>query len=523
MGVGWIDWLVCAAYLAIVVALAVGSMRGQRDNEDYFVGGRRMNWWAVGVSLFATSFSSISFLGLPQRGAYQDFSFYLTILTIPFVITPILWFLFVPLYVRLRVSSGYEYLRLRFGTATQRAGSLLYCGYALGWMGAMLYAIALTLQGVLHLTPAQYFWTLVGLGLFATAYTAAGGLRAVVWTDVLQAVTLVATVLLVLLLAVSGIEGGWSGLWRIGNAHGRFHMVHFYDPPWDGKNFTASDSFYTALAFGLFMYLPGYTVAQNMIQRYICSGGLREGRGVVLLSACVNAVMGFLFLLLGVAIFCYFSQAAGPGMPALSSEDQILPHFVSARAPGVGLVGLMLAGLFAAAMSTLDSGINGVASVIVYDWLKGRPLSLWVSRLMTVALGLAVIAAALAAPYLGENVINIINTIAGTLLGALMAVFLLGMFVPRANQPGALIGLAAGAACLVAVIVGTNIPKWWYGAFTTVPTFLVGAAASYLFAPPPPDARHAIWWSNSATASRDGTPEGVNSETTAPSDMKSKR
>ena len=135
MGVGWIDWLVCALYLVIVVALAVVSMRGQRDNDDYFIGGRRMNWWAVGVSLFATSFSSISFLGLPQRGAYQDFRFYLTILTIPLVITPILWFLFVPLYVRLRVSSGYEYLRLRFGPAAQRAGSLLYCGYALGWMG----------------------------------------------------------------------------------------------------------------------------------------------------------------------------------------------------------------------------------------------------------------------------------------------------------------------------------------------------------------------------------------------------
>jgi SSS family solute:Na+ symporter len=110
-----IDWIVCLTYISLVVGLAIWSMRGQADNEDYFVGGRRMNWFAVGVSMFATSFSSISFLGLPQRGAYQDFSFYLVILGIPLVITPILWFFFVPLYAQLRVSSGYQYLRLRFG------------------------------------------------------------------------------------------------------------------------------------------------------------------------------------------------------------------------------------------------------------------------------------------------------------------------------------------------------------------------------------------------------------------------
>ncbi|MBN2476390.1 MAG: hypothetical protein JXB62_17385 [Pirellulales bacterium] len=480
-----VDWIVCAAYLAVVFGLAFWSMRGQRNSEDYFVGGRRMNWAAVGVSMFATSFSSISFLGLPQRGAYQDFSFFLTILLIPLAITPLLWFLFVPLYVRLRVSSGYAYLRLRFGPVVQRVGSLLYCGYALGWMGAMLYAIALTLKGIMDLSPTQYLATLIGLGVFATVYTAAGGLRAVIWTDVLQALTLGVVVVVVLLLAVAGIAGGWRGLWETGNAHGRFAMFHLNSDWLAAENFTSPSSVYTAVAFSLFMYLPGYAVAQNMIQRYVCSGGLRQGRRVVVLSALVNAGLGFLFLLLGVALFVYYAQAGGPGMPALESEDQILPHFISARAPGVGLVGLMLAGLFAAAMSTIDSGINGVASVIVYDWLGGRELPLRASRALTAALGLLVIAAALAAPGLGNNVIDIINTIAGTLLGGLMAVFLLGIFSRRANAPGALIGLAAGAACLLFVATSTDFPAWWYGAYTIVPTWGVGLLASYLFAPPP--------------------------------------
>ena len=155
---GWLDGAICLAYLTLVFGLAVSCARGQQDNEDYFVGGRRMRWWVVGVSMFATSFSSLSFLGLPQRGAYQDFSFYVTILCIPLLITPILWFLFVPLYTRLQVSSGYEYLGMRFGPVAQRLGSLLYCIYALLWMGTMLYAVALTLQVVLGLSRSQCRW-----------------------------------------------------------------------------------------------------------------------------------------------------------------------------------------------------------------------------------------------------------------------------------------------------------------------------------------------------------------------------
>lgn len=499
-----IDWIVCLAYLAVIVGLAVWSMRGQQDNEDYFVGGRRMNWLAVGVSMFATSFSSISFLGLPQRGAFQDFSFYLVILGIPVVITPLLWFFFVPMYARLKVSSGYQYLRLRFGPLVQRVGSLLYCGYALGWMGAMLYAIALTVQGVMDLTPTQYFWALVGLGAFATAYTAIGGLRAVIWTDVLQAVTLGGAVVVALLLAVSRIDGGWIGLWRLGAENGRFTIFHLESNPLAASNFTSSNSIYSAAAFVFFMYLPGYAVAQNMIQRYVCAGSTARGRGVVLLSAVVNASLGFLFILVGVALFAFYAQPAVGGMPELASEDQILPHFLSTQAAGIGLVGLMLAGLFAAAMSTIDSGINGVASVVVYDWLGGRQLPLGASRALTVVLGALVIVAALLAPSLGDNVINIINTVAGTMLGGLMAVFLLGMFARRANTPGVLIGLMAGGACLLAVIVATDVPKWWYGAFTIFPTILVGAIASRLFAPPTAEALGATFWNQAKYNARQG-------------------
>lgn len=484
---GFIDWCVCIAYLGFVFGLAIRSAKGQEDNEDYFVGGRKMNWLAVGVSMFATSFSSISFLGLPQRGAYQDFSFYLTILFIPFVITPILWWVFVPLFVRLRVSSGYEYLGRRFGPSAQRIGSGLYCVYAVGWMGTMLYAVALTLQMVLGLSVPQYFWMLIGIGAFATAYTVLGGLKAVIWTDVFQAGVLGGAIVMVMFLAVGRIDGGWSAFWTIASEHNKFQMFHLDADLLASRNFTGSNTVFTAAAFGLFMYLPGYAVSQNMIQRYVCAGSLAAGRGIVLLSAIINTVLGLLFLMTGTALFAFYSQAGGAGLPTagveIAKEDQILPYFVATQIPGVGLLGLILAGLFAAAMSTIDSGINAVTSVIVYDWLSGRQLPLTISRILTSMLGITVIAAALFVPVLGENVIEIIMVIAGTALGMLLAVYLLGMFVPWANLPGILAGLAAGLVCL-ALVRAVNVPAWWYGAFTIVPTFIVGALASLLFPPP---------------------------------------
>ncbi len=479
---GVIDWSICLVYLVAVFGLALLSARGQQNNEEYFVGGRRMNWWVVGVSMFATSFSSISFLGLPQRGAYQDFSFYLTILFIPFVITPILWFVFVPLFVRLKVSSGYEYLGERFGMPTQRIGSVLYSIYAIGWMGTMLYAIALTLQTVMDLSHTQYVLTLVGIGVFATLYTVLGGLKAVIWTDVMQAVVLGGAIILVMFLAVGRIEGGWGAFWKIAGDHDKFQMFHLDANLLAAENFTGKNSVLTAAAFGLFMYLPGYAVSQNMIQRYVCSGSLAGGRGVVLLSAVINTVLGLLFLIVGTALFAFYSQAGGDGLPVagqeIAKEDQILPYFVATQFPGVGLVGLIIAGLFAAAMSTMDSGINGVSSVIVFDWMGGRQPSMFMSRGLTASLGALVIVVAFFVPVMGETVIGMITAIAGTSLGMLMAVYLLGLSVPRANQMGVFVGLTAGAACLAGVWALTDIPKWWFGAFTIGPTFVIGALAS---------------------------------------------
>lgn len=512
------DWLVCGGYFVLIAVVNIVRLKFRnRTEEDYFVGGRQMNWVAVGISMFATGFSSVSFLGLPQRGTYDGFPFYLTVLLIPVLIAPVICLFFVPLYVNLRVSSGYEYLRMRFNPTVQKLGSLFYCCYAIGSMGAMLYAVSLTMKQLLDLTPAQYYAMLVGLGLFTTVYTAAGGLGAVVWTDVYQSATLGLAVLAVLYLAINGIDGGWSGLWAIGNEHSKFTMIDVELLTPNAASFKSPLSVYTAVAFAVFMYLPGYAVSQNMILRYVCSGTVAAARRVVVLSALVNVLMGFLLLLLGVSFFVYFTQPGGVGLPPLGRQDQILPYFI-AQATVPGLTGLVMAGMFSAA-SAMDSGINGVASVLCYDWLGGRQLPVRYSKILTVFLGFVVIGFALNAERLGENVLNIVNLIAGTMLGALMPMFLLGMFSRRANSPGVLIGLASAAVCLAVVMTAKYIPQssyaglgleglaasplwsffmeipfWWYGAVVIFPNLIVGWGASWLFSRPSPAALAGTFW-----------------------------
>jgi SSS family transporter len=475
---GGVDWLIFGVYVTIVLGLGLWFAIRQESNESYFVGSRNMTWWAVGTSIFATAFSSVSFVMLPREGAFADYHLFTAILFIPFVITPLLWYVFVPLFLRLNLISVYEYLEIRFNRAMRRLGTVLFAGYAIGWMGSMLYAVGLILQAVLGLTDVQFMWMLIGVGLFATAYTVLGGFEAVVWTDVLQAVTLGGGMLIVLVLAVGKVDGGLSTVIDLGRANEKFDMFNL------DTGLNARSSFFAACAFGLFMYLPGYTTSQITVQRYVSMSSLANARKALLINAVVAVAINLVFIFVGTTLFAFYHQAGAPGFPELASQDQIMPYFLSAELPSIGLTGLLVAGLFGAAMSSIDSGINSMTAVVVYDWLPDRTVSVGFSRVMGGVFGVCITIAALLMPYLGEFVIEMITKIAGTFLGLLLGVYLLGMFVSRANASGALLGLVAGAAVLAIVWTQTPIAHWWYGGVTLGTTFVAGTLSSYLFAPP---------------------------------------
>ncbi|MCE5250357.1 sodium/solute symporter [bacterium] len=473
-----IDWIIFIGYLVTIFGIGVYFTKRQKSNEDYFVGGRKMNWIAVGISLFATSFSSISFLAYPREGAYEDYHLFLTLLFIPFVIVPLLWFIYVPLFRRHNLVSIYEYLEIRFNRPMRRLGTLLFAGYAIGWMGSMLYGMGLIMQSVMGLTEAQMVWMLIGIGMVAVVYTTLGGVEAVVWSDVLQTIILGGCMFIVLYLAQHHIEGGFLKVITYGSEHNKFRMFNMHLDLHERRNF------FSACAFALFMYLPGYTVAQTTAQRYVSTRNLAEARLSLLISGIVSTVVCLTFFLVGTTLYVFYNKPGAAGFPELFREDQLLPHFVATVIPSAGLVGLLLAGLFAAAMSTIDSGINSLTAVIVYDWLSGRDIGVATSRFLSGFFGVLVIAAALVAPYLGEHLLEIIAKITGTFLGLLLGIFILGMFVPGANAGGSCIGFIAGALALYMVWTWTSLPHWWYGGVTIFTTVIVGIPASRFFEKP---------------------------------------
>lgn len=491
-GIGFTDWVIVAAYVALVAGLGFHFARTEKNADDYFTGGHAMNGFAVGLSIFAAAFSAAAFVMLPREGAYRNWSLLSVLLLIPLFITPLLWLVFVPLYTRLRLRSVYEYLSIRFHPRLRRLGAILFFGYAFGWLGSMLYTLVLILDAVIGLSQPQFMFTLTAIGVVAILYSCSGGLKGIIWLDVLQALTLGGCVIVILLLALGRIDGGLAAVVETGRAHAKFNLADL------SAGVKDQTSVWWVLALALFVYLPGYTTSQVTVQRYLSMSGPKELHRALTLNAVVATAVYFLFMLTGTVMFVYYTQTAG-AMPAVASQDQILPHFIVRDLRVPGIAGLMCAGLLAAALSTLEGGINSIASVWTYDLLDRRETSARANYLRTALIGLGVIGAALLAPYIGKNFIDQITAVASTFLGLLLGVYVLGMFSSRANAGGAAAGLAAGAAGVALVFLNPAFPAWWSGAFAFVPTLLIGRLASGFFPPPTPEQRRGLFLKQSET------------------------
>jgi SSS family solute:Na+ symporter len=478
------DWSICLGYLAAVAAVGLWCARGRSSNEDYFLGARRMRWWLVGVSLFATCFSSLSFVGLPRESAYTDYHLFLSILLIPLWVAPVVGRLFLPIYHRLKVTSAYEYLERRFDRRVRLAGSALYTIYCLGWLGSMLYAVGLVVVVAGGLPDDRIVWVVIAIGLFTALYTVIGGIKGVIWNDLLQAATLALGIAIVLGASVRRIDGGWSGVWEVAI---RYDKLQMFDLRLDQLS---KGTFFSALALGTFAFVGIFAVEQAMVQQYVAMPDLATARKALWLTAFIAVGVDLLFFIVGTTVFVYYQQqapanaAAGAGFPQLARQDQLLPLFIRREVAVPGLMGAFLAGLFAAAMSSLAGGLNCLTALVVCDWLPRRKLGTGATRIITAVFGLGVTLAALIAPFVAENVYGIIMTIVGTLSGPLLGVFLLGILVRRANAAGAVAGMATGLAVSIWLLFQSAISYWWFSAITTSTTLTAGLLGSLRFPAP---------------------------------------
>ena len=479
-----IDWGIFLVYLVAVIFLGVWFAKDQHSNQDFFLGGRKMSWLPIGLSIFASLFSSNSFVGLPTQAAIGNYHIYFAIISIPFLVVPVIGWIFVPLYHRLGVSSAYEYLDFRFNRPIRLFGSLLFMIYTFAWMGNLLYAVSHIIEPLLGLGPEDISttaWLLVGIGAFATFYTALGGFKAVIWTDIFQAFALGGGMIIIFWLALGRIEGGWSEMINLGLLYNKFEM---FDLTFD---MSGVDNVYSSLSIGLFAFFSWYAVTLTAVQRYVSMPTIRDAQRALIVNGIMSAVVCLIFFLVGSTLFAFYHQGlpagtiAGSGFPNVH-ENQLLPNFVLTELAQVGLLGLLLSGLFAAAMSSIDSGINALTATVVIDWMSNRHLNVSFSRVLCGVFGAGGILSAVLILYLQSEVYKLIISLSGTFLGLLLGIFLLGIFTKRANPSGVLIGLVAGSVALG--LAWTKVGGQWYGAFTCIPTVIIGWVASYFFAPP---------------------------------------
>jgi len=519
--IGGVDVLVLLAYLAATVALGLWVGRGQRDLDGYLLGGRDLPWWAILGSIVATETSTATFLSVPGIAFAKgtgDMRFLQ--LSLGLVVgRAVIVFLLLPQFFRGRLSTAYEVLHKRFGGTTQRTASLVFLVTRNLGDGLRLFLTATAL----HVATG---WPLAGcvliIGVATIAYTMMGGMKSVVWNDCAQWLVYMAGGLVVALVLLEKIPGGWSQFLGFGLAEDKFRVFDFA-PPWQvpgGLPWSDPYSFWAGLFGGALLTLGTHGTDQMMVQRYLAARSEHAAGIAVLLSGFVVMLQFALFLMLGIGLACFY-QEARPEV-VIARNDEALATFVVRELPrNVGLVGLLLAAIFAAAMSTLSSSLNSSASAVVHDFLKRRVgdrrlgegekpkpadgrsanedpsrelrLLTW-SRGLTVAFGVLQMVIALLAARVSRSVVGEALAIAGFAAGLLLGLFLLGVCTRRVDQTAALAGLLMGLIGLLVVKFGSPLatavagPDYaWDIAWPWLPvigsglTFGGGLWASYAF------------------------------------------
>ena len=437
----WIDWLIVGAYGLAVVAIAAWALRRQHSSDDYLMGGRSLPWWLIGMSIIATAFSSISLLGWTGKG-YVSGGKWFQLQAGELLAIAIVMVLFLPYFARLRMTTAYEYLEARFGPTSRVIASGMFHLTVLARGGLFLYLTARALHVFVEIDIG---WSIVIVGVVAMVYSSLGGLGAVVWTDGLQLTLVIAGVAACIVVVLGELPGGLSDVLASAS---REPLMDFRPDPGLFPGFWSS-----LLAYGL-LALSVAGTNQQAVQRYMACKDLQASRRAALLSWAIGAGIVLLTLGLGAALHAHWG-----GRPVRA--DDVFTTFVRDELPA-GLAGMMVAAIFAASMSSIDSTVHSMATATLVDFVdrfRARPLTdarrMRVARTLTLVYGVLAIAAAFYAMRQGRDVIDLLLAWLGRLAGPVLGLFLLGMLTRFVREPHALVGLVCGY--LVVVLGFTDV------------------------------------------------------------------
>ncbi|MDA3925789.1 MAG: sodium/solute symporter, partial [Kiritimatiellae bacterium] len=367
-GFGLLNYSVLATYLILLVAMGFYFAGREKSTADFFLAGRRIPWWAAGLSIYGTQLSAITFMATPARCFSSDWLYFLPSRAVLFMGAPLAAFVFIPFFRRLNVNTAYEYLEKRFNSYVRMLASATFVIFQVARMGVVVFLPSIALSTV---TGMNIYMCILAMGIFCIIYTTLGGIEAVIWSDVVQVIVLLGGALICFLVIAHSIDGGVAEIFRTGIADSKFRMAHM-NPAWS----LSTPSLLVILLAG-FAYTIPYTSDQTVIQRYLTVKDEKAACRSVWGNALISIPGALLFYCLGTALYVFYKNQPAlldPGM----ATDSIVPWFVMNQLPN-GVSGLIVAGIFAAAMSSLDSSMNSTSTAIINDFL--RPLKKGLSEM----------------------------------------------------------------------------------------------------------------------------------------------
>jgi len=487
-----LDWLVLGTYLAGMIGMSVFLSRGQESTDDYYVGGRNLPWWAVGISTMATQTSANSFIGIPAFVALTvggGLTWLQYELAVPLALIFVMIFL-VPFFRDLRLISVYEYLEMRFDRPTRLVMSgvfLVSRGLA---TGIGVYASAVVLSVCLDISIAL---CIVIIGVVTVIYDTLGGMAAVVWSDVVQLVVLIGGLFLCIYLGVT--EAGGFGAVVAAHAPERLQGVDWGHGVGDGTG----APFWGFLIGGFFLYASYYGVDQSQAQRELSAPTTADTKKSLVFNAVARFPLTLLYVVMGLAVGAVY-HASTELQAAVPDEhlDYLVPEFIVAMVP-TGLKGVLFAAILAAAMSSLDSALNSLSAATMRDFIepfskitdeqtRGRRLLLW-SKVTTVVWGAAMVGFAFLVGDISKTVVEGINKLGSFFYGPLLAAFLAGVLDKRARGPAVIAGVFGGVGVNLALylVFGEALYWMWWNLTGLVGAVLITTIVSRLMAPPDPE------------------------------------
>jgi len=472
---GWLNSSVIFIYFLVLIIIGYVFSKKQKSTDDYFKGGGRIPWWAAGISLFGTALSAITFMAIPAKTYATDWSYFIFNMSI-FLVAPVIIILFIPFYRKLNVTTAYEYLEKRFNLTIRLLGSISFILFQIGRMGVILLLPSLALNVV---TGMNVFWCIVLMGVISLVYTLMGGIEAVIWTDVIQVFVLLTGAVVAVCLILGSIDGGAEGAFNTALAAHKFNLL-------DLRLTLREPTVWVMLIAGLFTNITSYGTDQTMVQRYLTTKTEKEARRSVWTNAWLAIPSSLLFFSIGTVLFIFYRSYPDLYNPLLTNTDSIFPWYIASGMPA-GLSGLLIAGIFAAAMSSLSSSMNSGATAYSTDihfrfsFTPGVS-HLKIARITTLVIGLAgTVFALFMASWNIHSLWDEFNKIIGLVIGSLGGLFLLGILTRKANAAGALTGIIISMIIQIYISNNHTVYLMLYTATGVISCFIFGWLGSLAF------------------------------------------